>query len=60
VLTVGETTRFLEAGGMISFLLQDSKVRFAINVGAAQSARLKIGARLLILAQDVVGRSRER
>jgi YfiR/HmsC-like len=54
VLTVGETAGFAGAGGMIGFLLQDNKVRFEINLAAAESARLKIGSRLLMLAQTVV------
>jgi hypothetical protein len=54
VLTVGETAGFVGVGGMIGFLLQDNKVRFEINLAAAESARLKIGSRLLILAQTVV------
>jgi hypothetical protein len=56
VLTVGETPGFLDAGGMICFLLEENKVRFEINLDAAESARLKIGSRLLILAQMVVGK----
>jgi hypothetical protein len=58
ILTVGETAGFLDAGGMIRFLLEENKVRFEINAQAAQSARLKIGSRLLILAQRVVGEDR--
>jgi hypothetical protein len=54
VLTVGETPGFLEAGGMIGFVLEENKVRFRINLEAAKSARLKIGSRLLILAQAVI------
>ena len=57
VLTVGETAGFLGAGGMICFLLEENKVRFEINLDAAESAKLKIGSRLLILAQNVVGES---
>jgi hypothetical protein len=60
VLTVGETSGFLAAGGMICFLLQENKVRFDINLDAAQSSGLKIGSRLLVLAQNVVGESREK
>jgi hypothetical protein len=60
VLTVGETAGFLDAGGMIRFLLEEDKVRFEINLEAAEAARLKIGSRLLILAQNVVGESRQR
>lgn len=55
VLTVGETPDFLDAGGMIRFLVEENKVRFEINLNAAESARLKIGSRLLILAEHVVG-----
>jgi hypothetical protein len=55
ILTVGETDGFLDAGGMICFLLEENKVRFEINLNAADSAKLKIGSRLLILAQRVVG-----
>ena len=58
ILTVGETAGFLDAGGMICFLLEENKVRFEINLDAAESARLKIGSRLLILAEHVVGESR--
>jgi hypothetical protein len=55
VLTVGETAGFLDAGGMIDFLLEDNKVRFEVNLHAAESADLKIGSRLLVLAERVVG-----
>jgi YfiR/HmsC-like len=57
VLTVGETAGFLDAGGMIDFLLEDNKLRFEVNLNAAESADLKIGSRLLVLAQRVVGES---
>jgi hypothetical protein len=59
-LTVGETAGFLDAGGMICFLLEENRLRFSINLDAAESARLKIGSRLLILAEHVVGESRAR
>ena len=42
---------------MICFLLEENKVRFEINLEAADSAKLKIGSRLLILAQNVVEES---
>src|ERR1700728_5503602 len=58
ILTVGESPGFLGAGGMICFVLDDNNVRFGINLYAAASAKLKIGSRLLILAQTVVGESR--
>ena len=60
VLTVGETSGFLSAGGMICFLLVENKIRFAIDLDTANSAKLKIGSRLLVLAQSVVGEHREK
>jgi uncharacterized protein DUF4154 len=55
VLTVGESEHFAQAGGMIGFFLEDNKVRFEINVEAAEDAKLKISARLLALAKTVIG-----
>ena len=60
ILTVGESPGFLGAGGMICFVREDNNVRFGINLDAAASAGLKIGSRLLILAQTVIGESREK
>lgn len=52
VLTVGETERFIEQGGMIRFYLEGGKnVRFEINRTAAERARLRISSRLLQLAR---------
>jgi len=59
ILTVGETPGFLGAGGMICFRVENNKVRFDINLDAAESARLKIGSRLLFLAQIVLGGQRK-
>jgi len=55
ILTVGESDGFVEQGGMIGFCLVDNKVRFEINVEAAERAKLKISSRLLLLAKTVVG-----
>lgn len=55
VLTVGESDGFVEQGGMIGFLLVDNKVRFEINLQAAERAHLKISSRLLLLAESVIG-----
>jgi|SRR5208282_3075321 len=55
VLTVGESENFVQQGGMIGFFLEDSKVRFEINLDAAEHAKLKISARLLSLAKTVIG-----
>ena len=50
VLTVGETDRFIETGGMINFVAEGNKIRFQINEVAAKSAGLKISSKLSSLA----------
>lgn len=55
VLSVGETDDFVKEGGMIGFCVENNKVRFEINVGAADRAKLKISSRLLLLAKNVIG-----
>ena len=49
-LTVGESDKFNESGGMIQFVMEGTKIRFRINEDAAQQAGLKISAKLLSLA----------
>lgn len=56
VLTVGETESFLSEGGMIRFRIAADRIRFDINLTAAESAHLKISSRLLLLATSVIGR----
>ncbi len=56
VLTVGETSNFLSDGGMIRFHLDEDKIRFDINLEAAESSHLKISSRLLLLATAVTRR----
>jgi len=53
VLTVGETSDFLAGGGIIRFHLEEGKVRFDINLAAAESSHLEISSRLLLLATSV-------
>jgi len=53
VLTVGETDRFAQSGGVINFILEENKVRFEINSETAARARLKISSKLLALARIV-------
>ena len=53
VLTVGDIDRFGEQGGIINFYIEDKKVRFEINIDAAEKAQLKIGSQLLSLAKIV-------
>lgn len=53
ILTVGEARGFAAGGGVINFKLDDGRVRFEINVGAAEHEQLHISAKLLNLAQIV-------
>lgn len=55
VLTVADMEHFIESGGMIQFVLQDSRVRVAIDVAAASRAHLKVSSKLLSLALSVTG-----
>lgn len=50
LLTVGEAENFGEAGGMIQFVMEGTKIRFRINEAATQRAGLKVSAKLLSLA----------
>jgi hypothetical protein len=54
VLTVGETDTFLADGGMICFHLDADRIRFDIRLEPAESSRLRISSRLLLLASNVV------
>lgn len=55
VLTIGEAADFVEDCGMIGLFVAANRVQFAVNLGAAQSAGLKMSARMLQLAQRVRG-----
>ncbi len=55
VILVGESERFLRQGGTIAFLFEaDNKVRFAINMTAADRAGLRISAQLQKLAKSIL------
>ena len=50
-LTIGETEGFALSGGVIGFYNDGPKIRFEINLRAAQNANLRISSRLLQLAR---------
>ena len=54
VLTVGDTSGFLESGGIIDFLIENQKVCFEVNNYNAKQAKLNIRSQLLRLAKNVV------
>jgi len=52
-LTVGETQNFMRRGGIINFIIVENRVRFEINLIAAERAGITISAKLLQLAKNV-------
>jgi hypothetical protein len=53
VMTVADMDHFIDAGGMVQFVVEDARVRISIDVGATGRARLKISSKLLALARTV-------
>lgn len=53
VMTVSDLDRFAELGGTAQLYIEDSRMRFAINVDSAQRSRLHLSAQLLSLAKIV-------
>lgn len=56
VLTVSDSSDFLDRGGMIQFLLIQNHVRFAVNLNAVNRAHLVLSSELLRVASSVVGK----
>ena len=52
-LTVSDVDGFAAAGGMIGFVLDQNRIRFEINPGAAEQAGIRINAKLLALARII-------
>ena len=52
-LTIGESEGFAERGGVVNLVIQNAKIRFEINTGAAERKGLIISSRLLVLAKIV-------
>jgi hypothetical protein len=53
VLVVSDIDRFCRSGGGIGFLFDGTRVRFEVNLGAAERGRMKVSTRLLALAAKV-------
>lgn len=60
VLTVSDIPHFVQRGGMIRFVPEDNRVRFEVNLGAAQDAGLILSSELLKVAVNVERSSRAR
>jgi hypothetical protein len=55
-LTVGEDEEFVRKGGIIRFFTQESKIRFEINLDAAEYEGLRLSSRLLQVARTPADR----
>ena len=55
VLTVGESPRFVETGGLVNFVVEGGHVRFDVNADAAASRGLRISSKLLRVARTTGG-----
>jgi hypothetical protein len=53
IFTVSDVDQFAEMGGVAQLILENDRMRFAVNVGAARRARLKISSKLLSLAKII-------
>lgn len=53
VLTVGESDRFLQWGGIIKLFVEDGRLRFEISPQAAARAQLRVSSKLLKLGRIV-------
>ena len=51
VLTVGERSDFIQAGGMIQFYTEQNRIRFLIRPSGAKAVKLTISSKLLRLAK---------
>lgn len=56
ILTVSDMNNFASQGGIIGFYEEGGKVRFEINLDAAQQSKIQISSQLLKLARIVSGR----
>jgi hypothetical protein len=55
ILTIGETDRFLDDGGIIRLTLDQRRVRFDVSAAEARRAGLRISPQLLNLARSIRG-----
>jgi hypothetical protein len=53
VLTVGDSPRFLDEGGIVQLVRVGNHLRFNINVAAARRAGLRLSSHLLGLAENL-------
>ena len=57
VLTVSDAADFLKYGGMIQFVEEDNRVRFAVNLNAVNRTHIVLSSELLRVASSVTGKT---
>jgi hypothetical protein len=53
IVTVGRGPQFTRRGGMIAFTSEDNKVRFIVNLAAADAANVRLSSQLIRVAASV-------
>ena len=53
MFTVSDANNFAESGGVAQLIVENDRMRFAINIASAQRVRLNISSKLLSLAKIV-------
>jgi hypothetical protein len=53
ILTVSDLEGFAKKAGMVGFVKDNNKIRFEINLDAAQKENIKIRSQLLTLAKEI-------
>lgn len=53
ILTVGESSDFLDTGGMLNLFFEDKQLRFEVNPAPAETAKLTISSQLMRLAKNI-------
>jgi hypothetical protein len=56
-LTVSDIPRFAERGGVIGFVVQQDKIRFEVNRGAAEQSHLTLSSELLKVASKLYNKA---
>jgi hypothetical protein len=58
-LTVSDQPQFLDHGGMIQFLLENNRIRFAVNLRPVERAHIQLSSELLKVAVYVNAKPRQ-
>jgi hypothetical protein len=57
IVTVSDMPRFAERGGMIGFVVIQNRIRFEVNLHAAELSRITLGSELIKVASSVIDKA---